>query len=47
MDQKLKDAIIADLLSLRPKGEEGENPTYVDEEYYCHDAYKYKKRIEC
>lgn len=47
MDQKLKDAIIDDLLTLRPKGEEGENPTYVEEEYYCHDAYKYKKRIEC
>ena len=47
MDQKQKDAIIDDILTLRPKGEEGENPTYVEEEYYCYDASKYKKRTNC
>ena len=47
MDQKQKDAIIDDILTLRPKGEGGEDPTYTEEEYYCHNAYKYKKRIEC
>ena len=47
MDQEQKDAIIDDILALRPKGEEGENPSYAEEEYYCYDACKYKKRTNC
>ena len=40
-------AIVKDLLLRKPKGETGQNPTYETIEYYCYDAHKHKKRVEC
>tara|TARA_R110002074_G_scaffold331948_3_gene502345 strand:+ start:1037 stop:1732 length:696 start_codon:yes stop_codon:yes gene_type:complete len=47
MEDKRKDEIVEDLLTTRPKGEEGQNPVYRDEEWFCDTAYKYKKKVEC
>ena len=40
-------AIVKDLLLRKPKGEKGQNPTYEISEYYCYDARKHKKKVEC
>ena len=47
MKDSRRNQIIDDLLTLQPKGEAGENPTYTVEEYWCYDAHKDKKRTDC
>ena len=47
MNDARKEEIIDDLLTARPKGEEGESPTYSDKQWFCHSAYKYKNKVEC
>jgi hypothetical protein len=42
-----RQAIVKDLLLRKPKGESGQNPAYNIIEYYCYDARKHKKRVEC
>ena len=36
-----------DLLLRKPKGQKGVKPEYNIVEYYCYDAHKNKKRVEC
>lgn len=43
----LRLAIVKDLLLRKPKGEDGQDPQYEIEEYYCYDASKHKKRVNC
>ena len=47
MKDSRRDSIMDDLLTRRPEGDTGVNPTYNEERYYCYDAHKDKKRIEC
>jgi hypothetical protein len=47
MEDSQRDAIVDDLLTLRPKGLEGVVVVYEDESYFCHSAYKYKNRVKC
>jgi hypothetical protein len=47
MNSNRIDAICDDLLTRKPKGEEGEVVTYEDYEEYCYDAHKEKKYVRC
>jgi len=47
MEEKRRDAIIDDIMTLRPKGDEGENPVFENESYFCYEAYKDKIRVLC
>jgi hypothetical protein len=42
-----RDSIVDDLLLRQPKGEGSSKPLYDIVEYYCYDARKHKKRVEC
>jgi hypothetical protein len=47
MSEKRRKTIVDDLLSLRPKGETGQNPVYENETYWCYTAYKNKHKTLC
>ena len=47
MNSNRRDAICNDLLTRKPKGDEGEAVTYEDYEEYCYDARKEKKYVRC
>ncbi len=47
MNSDRLDAICDDLLTRKPKGDEGIEPTYEEYEKYCYNANKDKKYIRC
>lgn len=47
MNSNRRDAICNDLLTRKPKGDEGIEPAFEEYEEYCYDAHKEKKYIRC
>lgn len=47
MNEQRRNNIIDDLLTLKPSGEAGENPTYEERMEWCYDACKDKRRVDC
>ena len=47
MEESARKKIVDDLLVRKPKGDGSVKPTYNVVEYYCYDARKHKKRVEC
>ena len=47
MNSNRIDAICDDLLTRKPKGDEGIEPVFEEYEEYCYDAHKEKKYIRC
>ena len=47
MKEDRRDTIVNDLLLRKPKGQKGVKPIYNIVEYFCYDARKHKKRVEC
>lgn len=46
MTREEKNAIVKDLLALRPKGDGKKKLEFRDVEYFCYDACKHKNRVE-
>lgn len=47
METNRRLSIVKDILLRKPKGEKGQNPNYSIVEYFCYDACKHKKKVEC
>jgi len=45
LSDKRRLSIVNDLLSRKPTGDSGENPSYRDDEYWCYTAHKNKVKV--